>query len=92
MESDWGDEALTYQTLGQASGFKARVVWGTGCMLKGLEGDGAFPLDADGWGEGLRVGMTFPVLGPGRAEAWRQGRAACVLGGPRSKYLWPPSP
>lgn len=63
-----------------------------GLYAERLGGVGAFLLDVDGWGEGVRAGMTFPVLEPGRAEAWRQGRAGCVLGGPRSKIFWPASP
>lgn len=58
-------------TRHQASGLKARVMWGTGCMLEGLEVEGTFPLDIGGWGKGGREGIGFLVVGPGRG-AWRQ--------------------
>lgn len=48
-----------------ASAHKVRVVRGTGCVLEDLEGRGTFPLDVDGWGDGVRVGMVFLVVGPG---------------------------
>lgn len=49
----------------QSGGFKVRVVWGPACVLEGLEGKGTFPLHANGWDEGVRVGMAFLVVGPG---------------------------
>lgn len=71
-DSESGAEARTYQHQAVTQG---QGVWGAGCVL---EGAGAFPLDVDGWVKG-RVGMASPVEGPGRAEAWRQGRAGCAL-------------
>lgn len=67
--------------MGQASEFKARVVWGTGRMLKGLERDGAFPRDVDGWGEGVRMGMTFiPSFGIREGRSMEAGKGGMCPG------------
>lgn len=70
------------QAVGQGEGVR-----GPGCVLDCVPGEGAFPLHMDGSGERERAGMTSLVVGPGRAETWRPGRAGCALGPPSGKGL-----
>ena len=61
-------------------------------MLEDLEGTGTFPLNGNGWDEGMRVGMAFLVVGPGgQRRGGREGPDASweILAVKGLEHLWP---